>query len=109
QFAMAWRGRTPDQAALAAFMADADRAHFLWKAAEAGAADAAAFYDSPGTFDVQTGRVDADGASVIFVALPEISLLGERPRIPRLHLVKRGPRWSEEDVPGTITGCEIVI
>ena len=96
-FAQRWRGKIPDEAALRDFLLVADRAYFLWKAAQAGRLGAATAYRPPTADEANTGRLEEGGNPVMFVqgeAIDEV--------IPRLHLVKRGIKWEADDTLGQI-------
>jgi hypothetical protein len=87
-----WQGKAPDDAALGAFLAEADKAFFLWKAADAERLAADADYIAAGAGDFATGHIKADGRPVMFVTAGA-ALDG----IPRLRLVKTGQRWEHDD------------
>jgi hypothetical protein len=96
-FATAWRGKTPDAAALATFMIKADCAYFMWRAAEVGLVERSASYTSPAVEDVHTGHIQLDQAPAIFLSTPRAL-----PEVPRLQLVRRGGGWSPDDSVGAI-------
>ncbi|MES2898033.1 MAG: hypothetical protein V4759_18555 [Pseudomonadota bacterium] len=104
KFCQSWRNRTPDAPTLGAFLAEADRAFYLWKAAEAGRLNAAADYVAHEPDAFTTGRISGDGRPTMFVTASRAV-----EDIPRLRLVKTGHKWEADDEAWPVIGGAILI
>lgn len=103
EFMHTWRGKTPDDDALGAFMVAADREWFLWQAAEAGLPDPISLYTPADPNGIATGILRT-GEPVIFLPDPPA-----HQKVHRLQLAKHKGRWSENRSPDPIRAAGVVI